>query len=152
MKLSGLGGEQCPVQPVPVPVQTTKLASVFGSVISIGALRSAPLIMIFEVSAFANNSAGIASRRRMTITESSRFTVHPTYYSKLDHRRLGRSIHWTVAVEIRQFHSEPLRPGIVRVNGIFRQSSLRACDSTGSYLVSPAVYQPTNQIEPSQDE
>src|SRR6266566_5168286 len=98
MKLSGLGGEQCPVQLVPVPVQTTKLASVFGSVISIGALRSAPLIMIFEVSAFANNSAGIASRRRMTITESSRFTVHPTYCSKLDHRRLGRSINAPVRI------------------------------------------------------
>jgi hypothetical protein len=64
-------------------------------VISIEALRSAPLIMIFEVSAFANNSAGIASRRRMTVTESSRFTVHPTYCSKLDHRGLGRSIRWT---------------------------------------------------------
>src|SRR5213595_2497628 len=77
MKLSGLGGEQCPVQLVPVPVQTKKLASVFGSVISIGALRSAPLIMIFEVSAFANNTAGIASKRRRTKTESTRFTVYP---------------------------------------------------------------------------
>src|SRR5712671_4017125 len=101
MKLSLLGVEQAPVQLVPAPVQTKKLASVFGSVISIGARRSAPLIMIFEVSAFANNSAGIASRRRMTKTESSRFTVHPTYSSKLDHRGLGRSIRWTVAIEIR---------------------------------------------------
>src|SRR5882762_4060071 len=76
MKLSVLGVEQAPVQLVPVPVQTKKLASVFGSVISIGALRSAPLIMIFEVSAFANNTAGIASKRRRTKPASSRFTVH----------------------------------------------------------------------------
>ena len=76
MKLSELGGEQ-KVQPVPVPVQTKKLASVFGSVTLIGALRSAPLIMIFEVWAFPNNSTGMASRRRMTKTESNRFTVHP---------------------------------------------------------------------------
>ena len=65
------------MQPVPVPVQTMKLASVFGSVILIGALRSAPLIMIFEVSAFANNSTGSASKRRLTNTDGSRFTVHP---------------------------------------------------------------------------
>src|SRR5262249_44831020 len=101
MKLSGLGGEQFPVQLVPVPAQTEKLASVFWSVIWIGALRSAPLIMIFEVSAFANNSAGVAIGRRMTKTESSRFTVHPTYCPKLDQGRLGRSIRWTVAVVIR---------------------------------------------------
>ena len=92
MKLSGLGGEHCPVQPVPVPVQTRKLASVFGSVISIGARRSAPLIMIFEVSAFANNTAGIASKRRRNKTESSRFTVHrftPTYCPKLGIPKCG---------------------------------------------------------------
>jgi hypothetical protein len=77
MKLSLLGVEQAPVQLVPAPVQTKKVASVFGSVISIGALRSALLIMIFEVSAFANNTVGIASKRRRTKTESSRFTVHP---------------------------------------------------------------------------
>src|SRR5438270_3328056 len=94
MKLSVLGIEQAPVQLVPVPVQTKKLASVFGSVISIGTLRSAPLIMIFEVSAFANNTAGIAIKRRRTKTESSRFTVHPHILPKLDHRRRGRSILW----------------------------------------------------------
>src|ERR1700730_6747445 len=102
MKLSLFGVEQAPVQLVPAPVQTKKLASVFGSVISIGALRSAPLIMIFEVSAFANNTVGIASKRRRTKTESSRFTVHPTYCPELDHRRRGRSIHWTIAVVTRR--------------------------------------------------
>src|SRR5215472_2416886 len=77
MKLSGLGAEQAPVQLVPVPAHTMKFASSFGSVISIGAVRSAPLIMIFDVSAFANNLAGIASRRRMGKKESSRFMAQP---------------------------------------------------------------------------
>src|SRR5262249_22184132 len=75
MKLSGLGGEQFPVQLVPVPAQTEKLASVFGSVIWIGALRSAPLNMIFEFPVSANNPAGVAIGTKMTKPESSRFTV-----------------------------------------------------------------------------
>jgi hypothetical protein len=47
--------------------------------------------MIFEVLAFANNSAGIASRRRITRNESSPFTVHPHILLKFDHRKLDRS-------------------------------------------------------------
>src|SRR2546421_10142294 len=90
MKLSVLGVEQAPVQLVPVAVQTKKLARVFGSEISIGALRSAPLIMIFEVSAFANNTAGIASKRRRTKTESSRFTVHPHILPQIRSPKTGQ--------------------------------------------------------------
>jgi hypothetical protein len=49
--------------------------------------------MIFDVSDLANNSAGIVSRRRMYKTESGRFTAHPHILRKLDHPRLGESIH-----------------------------------------------------------
>src|SRR6266566_3108647 len=96
MKLSAcfalVPGQPAPVQLVPGPVHTLNFASVFGSVISIGALRSAPLIVIFDVSAFANTSAGITSRRKVTKTESSRFTAHPHTSPKLDHPKLDRSI------------------------------------------------------------
>lgn len=72
-------GQPDPVQLVPGPVHTLNFASVFRSVISIGASRSAPLIVIFDVSAFANTSAGIATRRKGTKTESSRFTATLTH-------------------------------------------------------------------------
>src|SRR5467141_107617 len=38
------------------------------------------------------------------------------------------------------------------VMAIFQQLSLRACDWSRTHLVLPAVYQRTNQVEPSQDE
>src|SRR5439155_21411762 len=100
MKLSVLGFWQpTPSQPVPGPVHIMKLVSVFLSVISIGALRSAPLMTIFDVSAFANNSAGIASRRRMYKTESTRFFTARTHFClKLDHPRLDRSIYGSAVV------------------------------------------------------
>src|SRR5437870_3204325 len=108
MKLSVLGFWQpTPSQPVPGPVHIMKLVSVFLSVISIGALRSAPLMTIFDVSAFANNSAGIASRRRMYKTESTRFFTARTHFClKLDHPRLDRSIYGS-AVVTRRLRSEP---------------------------------------------
>jgi hypothetical protein len=121
MKLSGLLGAQlvpaAVVQLVPVPVQTTKFASVFGSVISMGALMSAPLIMIFDVSAFANNSEGIVSSRRMTKTEGSRFTVYPHIITpKLDHRKLSGSIRWSIGIVNRHFACAICSPG----SGILR--------------------------------
>src|SRR5438445_12843858 len=109
MKLSVLGFWQpTPSQPVPGPVHIMKLVSVFLSVISIGALRSVPLMTIFDVSAFANNSAGIASRRRMYKTESTRFFTARTHFClKLDHPRLDRSIYGS-AVVTRRYHNYAL--------------------------------------------
>src|SRR5438552_18515745 len=53
-------------EPVPRPVQTWKFVRTFGSVISIGAWRPAPVIVILTVSPFANTRAGITSTRKVT--------------------------------------------------------------------------------------
>src|SRR5215471_16441344 len=111
MKLSGFGGGQG-VQPVPVPVQTEKLAIVFGSVISIGALKLEPLITIFEVGAFANNLAGIATKNGMIKTESSRFTIHHHILFRIRSPEDGMvNSRYTVVVATRWDEKAGLRTG-----------------------------------------
>src|SRR5882672_4732281 len=61
---------------VPGQSRQSKFARVFGSVISIGALRCAPLTVILDISAFANTRTGIASERKATETPSFRIIVH----------------------------------------------------------------------------